>query len=301
MTASNILILGGSGFLSSAVARVALAAGHAVWAVSRGQRTVPPGVRGLVADRKERETFAQVIGDAGVEWDLVIDCIGFDADDARQDLDVFSPRAGHLIFISTDFVLDPVDRPWQVDETYAKLDTRPYGAGKRAAEELLLSAPTGGMRISILRPNHIYGIGSQLGCLPAHGRDPELIARMKRGETLKLVGGGFFLQQPVHCDDVARMALSCAGNERTDRQIYMCPGPDTIASWEYYRIIADALGVMLRIEELPIAEYLNQRPEHGPFCAHRVYSTAKGISHGLEIGKMRLAESLPAQVHGLLL
>jgi hypothetical protein len=38
-------------------------------------------------------------------FDLVIDSIGFNADDARQDLECFADLTRHLVFISTDFVL----------------------------------------------------------------------------------------------------------------------------------------------------------------------------------------------------
>ena len=79
---------------------------------------------------------------ADTRWDLVVDCIGYTADDARQDVATFTrDLAGHLVFISTDFVYSPVDRPWRVDETYDRFETTlPYGRQKREAEEVLLKA-----------------------------------------------------------------------------------------------------------------------------------------------------------------
>ncbi|MDP6453177.1 MAG: FtsX-like permease family protein, partial [SAR202 cluster bacterium] len=49
------------------------------------------------------------------------------------------------------------------------------------------------------------GPGSLLGCLPEHGRDPELIEKLQAGDTLRLVGGGHFLQQPIYAEDLAEM------------------------------------------------------------------------------------------------
>ena len=49
--AMKILILGGSGFVSGTLARLALARGHQVWAVTRGQRALPQGVTGLAVGR----------------------------------------------------------------------------------------------------------------------------------------------------------------------------------------------------------------------------------------------------------
>ena len=80
----DILIIGGSGFVSGTMARVALAQGHEVWTITRGQRPVPDGVHSIVADRHDQEGFAQAVTDAGKHWDLVIDCICFEAPEARQ-------------------------------------------------------------------------------------------------------------------------------------------------------------------------------------------------------------------------
>ena len=80
-----------------------------------------------------------------------------------------------------------------------------------------------------------------LGCLPAHGRDPQLIDRLRAEEPLKLVGGGHFLQQPVLADDLADLILSCAGRASTFGRIYHAAGPDVIESRGYYRVIAEAV------------------------------------------------------------
>jgi nucleoside-diphosphate-sugar epimerase len=301
----KLLVVGGSGFLSGTLVRDAVAAGHDVWAVTRGNKPLPAGARAVVADRTDRGAFARAIQDAGQRWDLVVDCIGFTADDARQDLECFAGRADQLVFISTDFVLDPVDRPWMVDETYDRFDAvGPYGRQKREAEVVLLDAARGAagktLVITVLRPCHIYGPGSQLGCLPLHGRDPQLIDRLRRRETLKLVGGGHFLQQPVLAADLARMAMSCHGNARAAGQLYLAPGPDICASWEYYRMIADVLGVPLSVEEVPIEAFLAKHPERHSFSCHRVYTSDKAKAHGLAVPATPLREGLRRHVESML-
>jgi nucleoside-diphosphate-sugar epimerase len=301
----KLLVIGGSGFLSGTLVRDALAEGHEVWAVTRGNKPLPSGAIPIVADRKDRGAFARAVGDAGQRWELVVDCIGFTADDARQDVECFAGRAEQLVFISTDFVLDPVARPWRVDETYDRFDVRaPYGRQKREAEVVLLDAAYGAtaktLGITILRPCHIYGPGSQLGCLPLHGRDAQLIDRLRRGEPLKLVGGGHFLQQPVLAADLAKMAMSCHGNANAAGQLYLAPGPDVCASWEYYRIIADVLGAGLTVEEVPIATFLAEQPDRHSFCCHRVYAMDKARAHGLAVPATPLRDGLRRHVESML-
>ena len=45
----NLLIVGGSGFVSGTVARRAVAAGWRVWVVTRGRQPLPDGVVAVVA------------------------------------------------------------------------------------------------------------------------------------------------------------------------------------------------------------------------------------------------------------
>jgi nucleoside-diphosphate-sugar epimerase len=295
----DLLIIGGSGFVSGTMVRDALEAGHRVWALSRGNKPVPDGATPLVADRHDPEAFARAIAEAHVHWNLVVDCIGFTADDAQQDLQTLSDRANHLVFISTDMVISGVDRPWRIDETYARFDQNPYGANKRAAEQVLIDAGVDALPWTILRPGHIYGPGSQPGCLPHHGRDGDLLEKMAAGQPLQLVGGGHFLQQPIFVHDLAAMAFSCLGNPRASGEIYFAPGPDILASWRYYRIIADVLGVALNVTEAPISAYLAAHPQRAGFCCHRVYDDAKARAHGLAMPATPIAEGLARHVHAL--
>src|SRR5690606_30616546 len=157
-------------------------------------------VKSIIADRKDRAAFKSAIEAAdGAPWDLVVDCIGYEVEDARQDIELFRERARHFVFVSTDFVYDPAKRNFpQSEDNDHYLTDESYGVKKRRCELEFINSNTGEMQWSVVRPCHIYGPGSRLGCLPAHGRDPELISRLRAGEVLRLVGGGHFLQQPIY-------------------------------------------------------------------------------------------------------
>jgi nucleoside-diphosphate-sugar epimerase len=281
----RVLILGGSGFVSGAMRRLAVAMGHDVWIVTRGQKPVPDEVSGslhtLRADRNAPGELERVIANAGVTWDLAIDCIGYKPQQAQQDVDLLSPRVAHLVFISTDFVFEPSTASLPRHEVMPCTTVPGYGADKRACEEVLLRSDTGAMRWTVLRPCHIYGPGSLLGCLPTHGRDAKLIERLRAGEPLRLVGGGYFLQQPIEADDLAAIALACGVRPDLHRRIFCTAGTHVIESRRYYQIIADVLGLTLRVEELPVDAWLAEHPEHVPFLCHRIYSLEALRTSGL--------------------
>ncbi len=297
----NVLLIGGSGFVSGTIADLAIRRGANVWTVTRGQRALPDGVTPIIVDRTDRAAFAQAIRQIKVDWDLVVDCIGYSADDAAQDLASLHDRARHLVFISTDFVYDPHKRIFPQPERTSFYMTEGYGGKKREAELVFVgAAASDSMRWTIVRPCHIYGPGSRLGCLPEHGRDPELIDRIRREEPLRLVGGGHFLQQPILAADLAATILSCMDKAAAHQAIFNVAGPDIVESRRYYEIIGEILNKPVFIEELSVAEYAAAHPDRASFLCHRIYDLGGLAQSGLSVPSTPLKEGLLAQVHSLL-
>jgi nucleoside-diphosphate-sugar epimerase len=299
----HLLILGGSGHVSGALARTAVKDGHQVWTLTRGQRPLPKGVTGIIADRHVPGSLEKAVAGIDVKWDLVVDCIAFDAPDILQDIAVFKNRAGRLDFISTDFVYDPVHRlfpqPEQSRFYVEQAGPMEYGRKKRLAE-LALMENAGSLAWTIFRPCHIYGPTSELGCLPFHGRDKTLIEKMRAGEPLKLAGGGHFLQQPILADDLARLILDSEGIGRTMNRIFNAAGPDIVESWQYYQIIANVLGTGLTIEDVPVSTCLAEHPDLRPFLCHRIYDRAALKEAGVPLPATPLTEGLRIHTEGLL-
>jgi nucleoside-diphosphate-sugar epimerase len=300
MIPKRILVIGGSGHVSGAVARAAVAAGHQVAVLTRGRRAVPPGVTALTADRKDTAAVERALP-AGAVWDLVVDCIGYQAEDARQDVALFAGAARQFVFISTDFVFDPSRRrfPQPFDNPHFLTDDS-YGARKRRGELEFVDGDTRDMQWTIFRPCHIYGPPSQLGCLPDAARDPQLLRKMRAGEPVRLVGGGHFLQQPLLAADLARLVLSVLGNPRAHRRIYCAAGPDIVASYEYYEMVAKVLGVPARFEEIPVTEARQNHPEWRSFLCHRIYDLAPLRLDGLRVPDTPIAEGLAEHAAWLL-
>jgi nucleoside-diphosphate-sugar epimerase len=297
---ADILIIGGSGFISGTISRLALAQGHRVWTVTRGQRPLPEGVTGIVADRTEREGFASAIAGAKREWDLVVDCIGYERGDAVQDVELFRDRARQFVFISTDYVHAPDQRTFPQRDDNTSYLTESYGGKKRLCELEFINGDTGAMQWSVIRPCHVYGPGSLLGCFPLHGRDPELLNRMRREEPLTIVGAGYFLLQPIYVDDLAQMTLSVIGNAAAHEGFFYGVGPEVIDCRGYYRIIADVLGVGLTIHEKSVSEYLAETPPPYPHICHHFYDTGATRDKGLRYPATTMAEGLRKHVESLL-
>ena len=258
--------------MSGTVTRRALAAGHDVWTVTRGKRPVPAGAHSIVVDRHDSAAFSESVRAAGREYDIVIDCICFTPDDAAQDIEAFRSIAGRIVFISTDFVYAPDGRRFPQPEDPAVFLTEGYGGKKRAAELVFEAHTADDTAWTIVRPGHIYGPGSLLGCLPLHGRDQTLIETIRDGRPLSLVGGGVFLQQPVYVDDLADLAMGLGTDPAAKNTVFNAAGPDILESRRYYEIIAEVLERRVTVEEVAISSFLAENPDKASFICHRVYT-----------------------------
>lgn len=299
MAQPKLLIIGGSGFVSGTLACEAVAAGWAVWALTRGQRPMPPGVTPLVADRKDAVAFAAAVASAGVTFDLAVDCIAYAPADAEADLAVLPNFARQFVLISTDFVYDPAKRRFpQPDTTTHYVQQENYGGNKRRCELALVNSKTT-MPWTVFRPCHIYGPGSLLGCSPPDNRDAALLQKLRTGQAVPMVGANY-LQQPIFARDLARLILSVKDNLAAHGQIFNSAGPDVIESVRYYQLIAEALGTTLKTTELSISDYLAANPDKAPFLCHRVYDLSRLKAAGLRVPCTPVEQGIREHVQSLL-
>ena len=173
----EILVLGGTVFLSRAVAELGVARGHNVTTFSRGQ-TGPPvaGARAVTGDRTDPEELRAL---AGTSYDLVFDT-GYLPEVVKASAELLEPNAGHYVFTSSinaypgwpqqvdyhqhgTYDGDPDAVGEQVPEGLA--EGADYGWRKVGAERAVLRA-FGEHRSSILRAGLIVGPNDRIGRLP---------------------------------------------------------------------------------------------------------------------------------------
>jgi len=155
---TDVLILGGTGWLSGRVARAWTDAGAAVTCLARGGRAAPDGARLVVADRDEPDAYAAV---ADQDWDAVVD-VSSDPAHVQAAVGALAPRAAHWTYVSSVSAYARADAPGQ-DETAELLpptaegDESDYGRDKVAAENAVRAAL--GDRAAVVRPGLIVGPG----------------------------------------------------------------------------------------------------------------------------------------------
>lgn len=290
----KLLILGGSGQLSGRAATLALAQGHEVWTLTRGQRPLPEGVHALAADRADDDALSAALEGANTRWDACVDCTAFDRHAADQCAVIVSRYTERFVVVSTDSVYDPNFKEVPQNESNEHyLHDGGYGASKRLMEEGYVAS---GLNYTILRPGHIFGAGFQLGCYPEHSRQSDLLAHMRAGKPLRLVGGGEFLIHPIFVDDLALALLDCIDKPAAFRQIFCIGGPDTVTNADYFRLLGKIIGVDVTIENIPLAGYLAAHPQYSGHLCHRCYDLSKLQHAGVRMSCTSLEDGLREQV-----
>ncbi len=158
----KVLVLGGSVFLSAAVARDFLERGHDVTCLSRSLAGRCPA--GAIEVRADRTLGEIAYEDVRADWDAVVD-VATDPRFVRDALSVMGARARHWTFVSSCSVYADQDLP-DLDESAgiteplvpggdASLEN--YGAAKAAGETSCREVV--GDKLFLVRPGLIVGSG----------------------------------------------------------------------------------------------------------------------------------------------
>lgn len=237
----NILIIGGTGLISTAITRFLLERGDRVTMYNRGTTPVctPPGTHTILGDRKDFARFEQQMKDAET-FDCVIDMICYLPEEAESDVRAFKGRSGQLIFCSTvDAYTKPATRyPYTESEPLSGVSL--YGKNKVKCERVFMAAHGKDLPVTIIRPAYTYGESKSL--LSWWGRDDFLIDRLRRRKPIIVQGDGMSLWVCCHVDDVGRAFAAAAGKQQAFGNAYHTTGEEWMTWNGYHQGIADAIG-----------------------------------------------------------
>ena len=237
----KVLFIGGTGFISTAVSRLAVARGFELYHLNRGRRGAPvDGVQSIVADVHQPDHARRALGDHA--WDVVVDWIAYTPADIERDLALFAGRTNQFIFISSASAYQkPPAHPLTTESTPLHNPYWAYSRNKIACEQRLLEAwRADGFPATIVRPSHTYDTNLPIAI---GGWDSyTLIDRIKRGRPLIVHGDGSSLWVVTHSDDFARGFVGLLGNPHTLGHAFHITSDEVLTWNQLYTTIADAAG-----------------------------------------------------------
>lgn len=276
-TRMKVVVVGGTGNISTAVVDLLLRCGHDVTVFSRGSRPVPEGARPLIGDRRDPESFERAIRDG--DFEVAIDMMAFTPEDAESGLRAYA-GVGHLIHTSTSMVYGEARHHVFTSEDHPTLATEAYGSGKAAIDAIYLDAHARhGFPVTVLRPSNTYG-GPGFLVLRQVGGGTGWVDRTRAGKPIVVSADGLALSRFLHVDDAALAYVGVIDRPETIGQVYNLVDPRIVTWADYHRAAMDAVGREVELVGVPFAALeAAEIPGFGltasVFAYHNLYDDAK--------------------------
>jgi nucleoside-diphosphate-sugar epimerase len=241
----KILIIGGTGNISTAISRALVERGDELFLFKRDPNLPAWLSRATVitGDRSRREEFERKLAAAG-PFDCVLDMVAYEPEDAISDVRVFRGRARQFILCSTVDVYSktPAAYPVSEDSELGALPSFPYAWKKAQCERILRAAhEQGDFALTILRPAFTYNEAWSPG-IHSFGGQTYHLDRLLKGKPILLHGDGTSIWVASHRDDVARAFLGAIGNQNAFGRAYNVTGDEWMTHNRIWRTLARLLG-----------------------------------------------------------
>lgn len=254
----KVLLIGGTGLISTAIVNQLVERGDEVTVYNRGvtPRRIPKAVREIKGNRWDYPAFEKQM--KGLEFDAVIDMVAFAPENAESILRAFRGNVRHIVVCSTVCVYGgPMTRlPATDDEPHRPVTD--YGRNKSKIESTLLSADgKGGLHTTVIRPSYTTGEGAEY---PGLFFDNSLPNRLRKGLPIIVMDDGRAAWAVAHVSDVGRAFVNSLLNPKAFGQAYHATS-DEHTTWDgVYEAMAKAVGGKFNPVHIPTEWLYSQAP-----------------------------------------
>ena len=275
MSGLRVLIIGGTGIISSAVVAEALRRGHDVHTLSRSGNTGATGsdvtdasgwqpgkqasaVTAHRADVRDGESVRRAID--GLRFNVIVQFVAFDVEHVRADIEMFANRTDQYIFISSASAYQtPPSRLPVTESTPLRNPHWEYSRKKIACEDELVAAyREGGFPVTIVRPSHTYNPTM----VPFDG-GWTVVERMREGREVVVPGDGTSLWTITHHTDFARGFVGLFGRDEAIGEAFHITSDEALTWNAIYEHIARAAGVRPKLVHIASTAIAAADPEWG--------------------------------------
>jgi nucleoside-diphosphate-sugar epimerase len=257
----KLLVTGGTGLLSGALAELAVEQNMEVYMINRGNRRIPQGVRLLQSDINDRETVLSLT--KNLTFDTVIDFISYNEEQLKNALSLLGDKTKQFIFVSSYAVYNTLVQNLCDENSPTWLETGGdrywyYGLNKCKCEALLKRyIGQKGIVYTIVRPAVTYGnTRIPYGIAPRLGYHGTLIERALRGKPIITWNNGENRINITHVDDFSVGLASLIGNDAAYNETFNIAGEETPSWKEVLDALSEALDTpQLKTIDIPV-EYL---------------------------------------------
>jgi nucleoside-diphosphate-sugar epimerase len=239
----KILIIGGTGTISSAITRQLAASGHELWLLNRGTRKaeVPANVKQIITDINDDPSALGAF--AAETFDAVCEFIAFVPEQVERDIRLFRGRTRQYVYISSASAYNKPAANYVITEGTTLANPHwQYSRNKIACEELLMREyRENGFPVTIVRPSHTYcERGVPVSVHGLKGSWP-VLKRMMEGKPVLVHGDGSSLWTLTWNEDFARGFIGLLGNPKAIGEAFQIMSDEQLTWDQIYQCVGNAL------------------------------------------------------------
>lgn len=261
----KLLVIGGTGVLSTAVVQEALTQGIDVTIINRGNRIdrIPNGAHLLMSDVHDEQKVKELLAD--MHFDSVIDFICYNKQQLEYSVNLFKNIADQYVFISTTCVYNAEISGIKTEDFSKVLKSWSYSVNKWKCEEFLAEySKEKGLNYTVVRPCVTYDFTRiPFGIMPGFGYHWTLVERIKAGKPIITWNGGNNKWNLMRVEDFAIGVVGLLGKPETLGNAYNVCGDEAYSWNQVLKIVGDYVGKEVITYNMASKEFQEALPEMG--------------------------------------
>lgn len=256
----SILLVGGTGVLSSAVVAEAIRKRMDVTIITRGRRPLPDGVKSIICDKDDYEKLSAIM--KGTKFDAIIDFLCYHVDELERSFTFYSNFTNQYFFISSCAVYDTRVGGICTEDSPKVLPMWSYSVEKWDAEKRLVElASLKACNYTIVRPSVTYGdTRIPYGIYPRYGYHWTFCARILAEKPIITWNKGENRSNMMRVEDFAVGLVGLIGNEMAYNEAFNICGDETPSWREVLSIVEDYIGKKAITVDIPSEFYAERIP-----------------------------------------
>lgn len=259
----TILVIGGTGVLSTAVTNEALKQNIQVVMINRGNRKhlIPQGVELIRADKKDRNKITLALRNRN--FDAVIDFLCYNDEETTYSFDFYSQYTKQYFFISSCAVYNTSLGIVASEDSPKVLPVWNYSVEKWKSEEHLRKiAKDTNTYYTIIRPCVTYGdTRIPYGISPRYGYHWTLVARILNGKPIISWNKGNNRCNMTRVEDFAIGVVGLVGNSKAYNEVFNVCGEETPSFNEVLDVLSALTGKEVLTVDVSSEFYAHELPE----------------------------------------
>jgi NAD-dependent epimerase/dehydratase len=260
----KLLVIGGTGVLSSAVVAEAMRHDFEITMINRGhnRKRIPNGIQLIIADKSNIPYIEEQL--KGQSFDAVIDFLCFNAQELEKSFRFYSCYTKQYFFISSACVYNN-SIPGVYDEEHPKVQKLwNYSVNKWKSEKKLLEMAHGtDINYTIIRPMLTYDdTRIPYGITPWYGFHWTLVARILANKPIITWNEGKNRCNMMRVEDFAIGLVGLIGNSKAYNEAFNICGDETPTFKEVMDIVGQVIGHPVRYIDIKPEFYAQEDPAH---------------------------------------